>query len=233
MKTLFFFIGVLLFAISIQSCKKTDDLTDNNDDDLTGNNQNNSPEVYDSIYAGIYDTSFVYREFTSPITLNLIWEPSMLVGNAEDSFMINTGTDSIFIKFRLRITNPDSASAISNLDTFLISFLAMAREDSLDVYSIEKKYYVGLGSYTTFTFAQALNLADVIRSNGQWETGLKRINLWEMPTDVGTVCNYQGGPWMGVSIAYLGIKYKNHLGWIKIDKSSFMAPKGISYAIKK
>ena len=229
MKNLFFFIGLLLFAISIQSCKKSDDLPE----DSTDNKQNNPPEIYDSIYAGIYDTTFVYHEFASPIVLNLIWEPSMLIGNAKDSFMINTGTDSIFIKFRLRITNPDSASTICLLDTFFVSYFSVAQEDSLDIYNVVKKYYVGLGATTSYTFAQALDIVDAIRSNGQWDTMFKWIDLWEMPTDVGMVSNYHGGPWMGVSVGYLGINYKGHMGWIKIDKSSFMAPKIISYAIKK
>jgi len=237
-----FGIIALLCVVVSYSCKKTEMLETDN----TNNSNDYNPKdtttvpiiVYDSIRAGIYDTSFIYHEFQNPIILNLVWESSMLVGNANASVPIQLYGDSITIQFRLKIINDDSAFIISQMDTFIISALNVSIPDSFSVYGIRRTYYVGLGSYTDFNFVRALQKHDWISTRLLWMSNYcNNLNrwesLWEMPTNTGTVAGYMGGPWFGVGIAYIGIRYKKHLGWMKIDNSNKYAPKIISYAIKK
>jgi len=213
--------------IIILSCEK------NNDD---SGDENNSTVINDSIYAGIYDTSFYYFEFPSPIELDFVWDSSMIYGNANDSIMLYSGSDSLYIKFRLTELNPDSINVIQN--TGIVPMLSVMVHDSISVYEVTRTYYIGQGSTTNITFAQAFHKHDVIRSNGNWHSNYTNIpnrwlELWVMPTDPGTISNFHGGPWLQLSIGYLGFRYKNHLGWLKINNTYPKNPKFISYAIRK
>jgi hypothetical protein len=241
MKTTVKILGAtVLLGIALSfSCKKSDDLDDNNYGDPINTDTLTPPTItYDSIQAGIYDTSFIYHEFQNPIVFNVIWEQSKLAGNASASAPISIAGDSVIMNFRLRIINPDSSFIISQMDTFLLFYFKVYPHDSLSIYTVKKTYYVGLGSTTDFYFASALNSQDWISTRLLWwnnysNNTLRWISLWEMPTNVGTIQGFNGGPWFVTGITYMGFRYKKHLGWMKIDNSNRSAPKILSYAIKK
>jgi len=220
---------VFVFSmIIIVSCEKNND---ESEDDI-----NSSVEIKDSIRAGIYDTSFYYYEFPTPLEMNPVWDTSMLVGYANDLIRLHFGSDSLCINFHLAAINPDSINVIGN--NIFVPMLSVKVHDSVSIYEVTNTYYVGQGCTTDITFAQAFHKHDIIRSDGNWHSNNSNfpsrwLELWAMPIDPGTIANYHGGPWLQLSIGYLGFKYKNRLGWIMINNTFPRNPKFISYAIRK
>jgi hypothetical protein len=194
----------------------------------------------DSIYAGIYNTSFIYHEFPNPITLNLEMESNMLVANAMDTITMYFDNDSMSLFVYLKTVNPDSQMVISQLDTFINCRLDIASADSVSFHITERQYGVGLGQIATFHFVTAFFNNQIIRNNSKWSAngaiGLLHWNsMWSYPTKFPvSILGYDGGEWyIPGPNRYIGFKYKGRLGWIKVDISHSKSPKFIGYALKK
>jgi len=194
----------------------------------------------DSIYAGVYDTSFFYHEFPAPILLNIEFDSSMLVADAMDTIQLQFDNSSFELLVNLKILNQDSLFVIAQLDTFINLKLEIKSYDSMWFGISQEKCYVGLGQTTTFYFIAAYSLNEVIMSNSLWSSqiyngNIEWFSMWNYPTKFGgPIVGFTGGPWYNTGpIRYIGFNYKRRLGWIKVDISDRRNPKFISYAIKK
>lgn len=195
----------------------------------------------DCIYAGIYDTSFFYHEFPTPILLNIKMDSNMLVADALDTIQLQLNNSSYELLVLLKIINQDSSFVINQMGTFINSRLDLLSYDNMNFAITREEYYIGLGATTTFDFISAYSYNEVIMSNTKWSAQLYNGNdvwfsMWDNPVNPPMwPAGYNGGPWYvyGPSIRYIGFNYKGRLGWIKVDISDAYNPKFISYAIKK
>ncbi len=196
----------------------------------------------DSIYAGLYDLSFIYYEFLSPITLNPIMESNMWAAVATETINLQFENDSMSLLVYMKIINPDSLQVIKDSGIFTWAGLKINSHDSASFHIGDRKYYVGQGYYTTFPFVSAFSENDLIRNHSKWTNFNHATNynywhsMWSYPVNMpGSIPDYDGGSWyiQGPQFRYIGFKYKGRLGWIKIDISQVENPKFISYAIKK
>ncbi|MCK5856168.1 MAG: hypothetical protein KAG64_01690 [Bacteroidales bacterium] len=214
------FLSILLF---LYSCGKDKD-----------------PLTPDSIIAGNWDSNFEYYEFPTPIELNPIWEASNWVANADTSFFLHFGQDSIPFRIQIKYINSDSLQVIKDKDSSIIQRLQVYAFDDMGFHFSKKTYYVGLGSTTDMYSVTAYKTGDNIEGNTDEFSFANNIYhrwkpLWEMPIPLqGTINGYDGGSWYSLNnTRYIGFIYNNHLGWFKVDCTDYSHPKFISYAIKK
>ena len=201
------------------------------------------PPEPDIIYAGVHDNTFNYHQFATPIQLNPVWESNHLVANTDTIIPLLFDTNTVFsFKILLKFINLDSASVIDQMDTSIIQTLSICAYDSLGFQQTTQRYYVGLGKSTDINSVTAFAYQDMIGGatqvfyyNNPNNRPERWYRMWEMPRPMqGTIQNYTGGEWYHIAHhAYIGFKYKNRLGWIKVDISNANNPIFISYAIKK
>ena len=204
----------------------------------TGTGYGKAIRIYDldSIWAGYYDNSFFYHEFSPPITPHVVMDSNMLTGRGQDTICLDFNTDSMRFDIYLVVPNPDSLNVIFQMDSFMVFMVDISSIDNGFFHCVEYEYYVGLGQTSKMDFISALRHNDLIYN--YLKSPMKydfTAPMWEHPTDPGMISGYYDGPWYSPasSARYIGFMYKRKLGWIKVDNSNPGLPKFISYAIQK
>ncbi|RUA31490.1 MAG: hypothetical protein DSY76_01355 [Bacteroidetes bacterium] len=222
MKILLQILG-LSFLLLFFSCEKNDD-----------------PIKIDSIVAGDWDSNFDYYPFSPALELNPVWESNHWVANADTSFYIPLGQDSIPFRLSIKYINNDSLQSIQNKDSSIFQNLQIYAFDNMGFHLTKKTYYVGLGGTTDMYTVTAYHSGDIIKgiksefsfSNNEYH---RWKPLWDMSIPLqGTITGYDGGQWYSLNnVQYIGFMYNNRLGWFKVDCTNHNYPKLISCAIKK
>lgn len=195
----------------------------------------------ETILAGIYDSTFIYHEYLSPITLNIQMESNMLVANATENIQLQFDNESMELLVYMKIMNPDSQQVINQNDDFIPFKLDIASNDTASFHLTELLYYVGQGNVAHFDFITAFSKNEIISNNSRWSmlpfsSAPRWFSMWNYPVHIpGPIFGFDGGTWYDTDspVKYIGFNYKGRLGWIEVDITERTDPKFISYAIKK
>lgn len=216
-KTIYQIAILIIVDLMIVSCNK--DTVPLTDEDITSANT--------EVYAGVYDTTFSYHEFTSPIEITVSWDSQNLYGVGRDSLDLDSnGTYDLLIT--LNLLNEDSLHLLNGIPNPFPSCVLNAQNATEIAYYTET-YYIGLGQTATATFADRLDFNERIDLMSTWGESLK---MWsENPGGAGTP---PYGDWYSATAEnYLAFKINDdNFGWIAIDSSSPKNPKILSYAVQ-
>ncbi len=199
-----------------------------------------TPLNFESITAGNWDSNFEYYKFPTPLEFHPIWETTNWVANADTSFYIPMGQDSIPFRIRIKYINNDSLQSIRDKDSMILQVLQVYAFDDMGFHFTKKNYYAGLGTTAEFYTVTAYKSGGMISGNSDEFSFSNNIyhrwkSLWEMPIPMhGSLSGYDGGQWYSLTTyRYIGFMYNNHLGWFKVDCTNHNHPKFISCAIKR
>lgn len=208
-KNLYYILVVLLF---LSACKKE--------------------EPRKAVAAGIYDTGFVFHEFSSPLKVELTLDPltDNYIGN--DSIDINLdGVYDLVISQRIHIPPP---SGIPSWEQF--PYYRLTLKNGLEVATKTESYPVGMGQSDDVNWIDSLNYKSSIDKISEWSDSNTTRTMWAIPPITQAVTY---GPWYNLTnaVKYVAIRMKvgkqYKLGWIKVNEISRENILFISYAIEK
>lgn len=207
---------LFLFLILLNSC-------------LNDYNQN-------SVFAGVYDSNFIYHEYTPPLQVKLMLDSITNFYSGTDSIDINLDGDyDIIISQHLQIPHLTSKPTNS-----LFPYCRLILNNGLEVATKELNYPAGQGSFIYMNWIDSLNLQTRIDNISDWSETSKRRDMWSVPLISPSyvhIDNY--GFWYKVTNPelYIAIKMKNgsyyKYGWIKVDATKRENMRFVSYAIEK
>ena len=211
MKTLLNYISI--FLLFFYSCKKEESRV--------------------PVFAGIYDSTFTFHEFATPLKVNLKLDPLNNFYIGTDSLDINLdGNFDLIIKQRmyLDITKPNYYT----YDTYPYCLLTFRNGVE---FSKKIQYYIqGHGQYGTNVGIDTLNYKNRIDNISEWSGTVTNTAMWLDPSSSLVSSN---GVWFYLTNAekYIGIRMKidsrYKFGWIKVKEISREDISFISYAIEK
>ena len=216
-KTIYHIALVVFVGLSITSCNK----------DIVPNN-NDSSSTTSEVYAGVYDTTFSYYQFSSPLQIAITWDAQNLYGVGYDSLDLDFD-GSYDLHLTLNLLNEDSLHLVSGMPNPFPSCVLNA-ENGFEVAFYSESYSLGQGQTATATFADRLDVDERIDVITNWDTNLK---MWgENPGGAG---NPPFGDWYSASTEnYLAIRINNNnYGWIEIDATNPKNPKIVSFALQE
>jgi len=208
-------------GLAIVSCKK-----DSPDPIIPDSDDNDTIETSE-VYAGVYDTSFQYFEFTPPSGIAIVWDAQNLYGSGSDSLDLDAdGSHDFFIA--LHVLNQDSLHLLTGMpNPFPSCTISSANGFEVAVYS--ESYPIGQGQTSTALFADRLDFNERIDTLTNWDTNVK---MWaENPGGAGTP---PFGDWYtALSENYLALRIDdNHYGWLEVNASDPKDPRLVSFALQ-
>ncbi len=215
MKTKLLTTICILFIITILSCKK---------DPLLSNDINETP-----VYAGIYDTSFNYHEFSPSIAISVTWDSLNLYGYGKDSIDIDlNGSYDIIID--VSFLNYDSIHLLNGSPNPYPHY-GLKLRNGMKVAIYEEFYPIGMGAFGSFVWIDTLQYGKRIDQISEWNE-YECIEMWMK--DLPPVALSNGCWYYAESTKYIGIrKDNNKFGWIEIDATDYENLIFVRYAIKK
>jgi len=201
-----------LFLILLNSCLKDDD-------------QN-------PIFAGVYDSNFIYHEYNPPLSVQLMLDSITNYYSGTDSIDINLdGNYDVIISQHLQIPN------LTNSPTNqLYPYCRLTPKNRVEVAVNKQMYPAGFGTYETVNWIDSLYFKARIDEISGWAETSKFKYMWCIPPS--SFVNYNGF-WYNVidPELYIGIRMKidsdYKYGWIKVDATSRENMRFMSYAIEK
>lgn len=178
------------------------------------------------VNAGIYDSSYFFREFSPPFKINIIWDSSTFIGKGSDSIDINLDGeyDLIF--------NSQVVDIYKYKGGFIYENCNIDFKNGFG--TVSKKFYIpqGQGSYTSVTWIDTL----------QYKTQIQRLNSWGSKVSLWSIIPMGFAPlspWYETSNPYLYIGLRRIVGnnvkygWILADGTTKKEVKILSYAFEK
>jgi hypothetical protein len=171
------------------------------------------------IYAGQYDDSFIYHEFSPVRELTFTRDEEMEQVMGKDSLDIDTdGNYDLFIT----LIKPDSFFPFCYIDL----------KDGVEAVTCRETYGIGHGQYSTAIFVDTLISRAAIHRSMDWSGDKTRINMWHATP--GMLAPSYGSWYYTRSIKYIGLKSKaGKFGWIEIDATDPYNFKIRRFAIEK
>ena len=208
---------LIVIGLNFVSCNK-DTVPTIEEDGISENTQ---------VYAGVYDSTFSYHQFTTPLEIAMTWDTQNLYGIGYDSLDIDSDGDFDLI-FTLNLLNEDSIHLISGMPNPFPS-LHVHSNNGFKVASYDEVFYIGLGQTATATFADRLDLNERIDIISDWDTDLK---MWgENPG--GAMMPPFGDWYSATSQNYLAIRLNDDkYGWVEVDASNSKNPKFTGFSIQ-
>jgi hypothetical protein len=209
MKTLLYYLFIIILLFS--SCLKED-----------------SGKI---VTAGIYDTDFIYYEFSPPLKIELTLDT--LADNYLGSDSIDINLDEVYdiiISYRIHLPPESGTPSYEHFPYFRLTL-----KNSLQVATKVQSYPVGHGQTNDVNWVDTLNYKTLINNNSDWSESDITRTMWAMPP----VNTAPYGPWYNLTNEekYIGIKMKIDsrckYGWIKVKVISREDIQFLSFALEK
>lgn len=211
MKTYFKFVLILLFFSA--SCKKED--------------------VGKQVFAGVYDSTSSFTEFTPPHKVNGTLNPLTNCLLGADSIDINMdGNFDLIIKQRIFL----DVNLSNHITTENYPYCWLTVKNGLEFASKLEKYATGHGQYGTAHWVDTLNYEMRIDDIPEWSGTNTTFSMWVVPPT-----SFWGsfGCWYALTNEekYIGIRMKvgsrYKYGWIKVNEISRENISFVSFALEK
>jgi hypothetical protein len=203
---------ILLILLIFSSCKKE--------------------ETRKAVTAGIYDSSFTFHEFSTPLKVELTL--NTLTDNYQGSDSIDINQDGVYDLINsLRIHIPPP-SGVPSWEQF--PYCRLILKNGLEVATKIEYYSVGHGQNDDVNWVDTLNYENRIDNISEWSESNAIRTMWAIPP-ISYGVTY--GPWYNPTnvVRYIGIRMKvgsrYKYGWIKVNEVSREDMQFISYAIEK
>ena len=186
------------------------------------------------VTAGIYDSDFIYHEFSPPLKVKLILDP--LTDNYfwKDSIDINQdGSFDLIINQRIHLPAETGTPTWEHFP-----YLRLILKNGIQVATKLEAYPVGMGTYNQSYWVDPLNYETFINSKLVWSESDGIRSMWAVPPK-GTISTAPSGAWYYLTNEekYIGIKMKIgsrfKYGWIKVKVISPEDIQFLNYAIEK
>ena len=174
------------------------------------------------INAGIYNSSFIYHEYSPALELNFIWDEQLSAYVGEDS--IDIDFDSNYDMF-ITLEIPDSWYPCCKLEL----------KNGFEVAICKETYGIGHGQYATAIFVDTLSYGDIISNLPDWSGDESQwINMWHASPGTESFAPSYGSWYYANNIKYIGLKsLSDKYGWIEVDAVDPYSPKILRYAIQQ
>lgn len=173
------------------------------------------------IFAGEYDDSFYQELFEIPLCCVLKYDKDSIYKIGNRSITI----EGLVFKFYIQILANSSKDTTNLTEIFSIEF-----PKGVDIISNNKIYE---GTTTNISSVKLLNYGTVINKFASWNSLSNRnrkVNFWAKYYNK-NLC--LGDYKSTLDSQYIGFRYHNKVGWIKIDIFNKNKPKIMGYALKK
>lgn len=221
-------VAVLAFAlvsVTFYSCEKEVVTPDDKGNDSVPNTV-----ITPSVFAGIWDSSFHYQQFPSPLTLNYVYDSTNIRGTGSIELDLdNDGMEDV--RLTASKINPDSFTVITQPWLYAQGYWLVPLREMFFA-SVTESYPIGMGQTQQATFVDTLGYGAPIDTLSDW------IGSFESPQVLWSV-NYStfapsNGPWAYANPSgFVGIKILNKEGWIELDASDPANIKIVSTAIQQ
>ncbi len=165
-------------------------------------------EVKDFLIVGIYDSDMIINDI----------DPDRLIDprGSKSEFIIDFN-DDLYGDINLSVLNQRIHGGL------------ILRNSELRAETLNRETFVMADSL----YVQVLSLGDTITLLDNWENGSRLLlqSKTGFPPPGGNI--YHIGPWKGKSENYIGIRYNERLGWIKIGVPDYAYMTVYEYAIRK
>jgi len=186
------------------------------------------------VSAGIYDSDYIYHEFSPPLKVDLKLDTIKDDYFWNDSIDINQdGIYELFISQRIHIP---AESGSPTFDHF--PYLRLITKSDLQIARKIDYYAVGHGQVNEIDWVDTLNYKTQINDNNDWTEGNDILSIWLVPP-LGAPGTLPYGTWFNLTNEekYVGIRMKigkrYKYGWIKLNVISRDDIQFICYAIEK
>lgn len=186
------------------------------------------------VSAGIYDSDYIYHEFSPPLKVDLKLDTIKDDYFWNDSIDINQdGINELFISQRIHIP---AESGSPTFDHF--PYLRLITKSDLQIARKIDYYAVGHGQVNEIDWVDTLNYKTQINDNNDWTEGNDILSIWLVPP-LGAPGTLPYGTWFNLTNEekYVGIRMKigkrYKYGWIKLNVISREDIQFICYAIEK
>jgi len=186
------------------------------------------------VSAGIYDSDYIYHEFSPPLKVDLKLDTIKDDYFWNDSIDINQdGINELFISQRIHIP---AESGSPTFDHF--PYLRLITKSDLQIARKIDYYAVGHGQVNEIDWVDTLNYKTQINDNNDWTEGNDILSIWLVPP-LGAPGTLPYGTWFNLTNEekYVGIRMKigkrYKYGWIKLNVISRDDIQFICYAIEK
>lgn len=186
------------------------------------------------VTAGIYDSGFIYHEFSPPLKVKLILDPITDNYFWKDSIDINQdGSYDLIINQRIHLPAETGTPTWEHFP-----YLRLILKNSIQVATKIESYPVGMGQSNQSYWVDPLNYETLINSNLVWSESDGIRSMWAVPPK-GTPGTAPSGAWYYLTNEekYIGIKMKIgsrfKYGWIKVKVISPEDIQFLNYAIEK
>ena len=186
------------------------------------------------VSAGIYDSDYIYHEFSPPLKVDLKLDTIKDDYFWNDSIDINQdGIYELFISQRIHIP---AESGSPTFDHF--PYLRLITKSDLQIARKIDYYAVGHGQVNEIDWVDTLNYKTQINDNNDWTEGNDILSIWLVPP-LGAPGTLPYGTWFNLTNEekYVGIRMKigkrYKYGWIKLNVISREDIQFICYAIEK
>ena len=205
---------VLIFILTLFSCRK--------DVALVPENNWGTP-----VYAGVYDSSYYYFEYSTPLELTVVWDSQNLYGLGADSIDLNN--DSLYDCYiEMSLVNSDSSHLITGYpDPF--PHLILELNNDLKILSYYKFVYTGGGTGYKLNYVKDLDYG--VRVDTLIDYYNYTFNeMWrEIPMNI----SYYSDMYSIHDTTYMALKFDtDKFGWIKVDMTVPKNPKFLSVAVQ-
>jgi hypothetical protein len=167
-----------------------------------------SSEMDKTLIVGAYDSNIIVKD-VNPDTVITSWE-------IKSNFLIDINDDNL-----------DDIN-LSVINQYVFGGMSLSNSE-LRIETLNSEIFVLVDSI----YPQVLSLGDTMNMQDNWGNG----NLLLLHSSQGccppTGVSYHEGYWKEKSENYIGIRYQERLGWIKIGVPGYTSIKVYEYAIKK
>jgi len=173
-------------------------------------NTDNESCIYNYVYAGVYDETFIVTEFSPPLNIEIVWDKDNIYGFGSLSLDVD-GNDIDDLVFNLSNYNLDYFQKLQ-ITPYYFPSTGITPYDNFEFAFIEVGFYAGLGSYSSTDFVHKINYQDRIDNLPLWKENYAAL-FQENPTYI-----FPFGPWYSADgTYYIGIRKDNKFGWIEIE----------------
>jgi hypothetical protein len=205
-------ICILFFLILFFSCEKD--------------------ESRKAVYAGIYDTTYIYYEFVPPLKVLIQWDSLNYYGDGKDSIDLNLdGNFDLVISFHL--LNWDSFIS-SNDHNPKFPYYKLIPKNGLEFVSQKESIGVHENSTVSMIWIDTIQFNERIDNISSWSSN--ETNMWSSTYYDNLFSN---GCWFTLNNTemYIGLRMKKDsiykYGWIKVNGISRENILFLSYALEK
>jgi hypothetical protein len=185
-----------------------------------------------AVYAGVYDSTFIYHEFGPSFKVNIQWDSLNYYGDGKDSIDLNLdGNYDVIISIHLQ--NWD-AYINSNDPNPKFPYYKLMPKNGFELTSQIESISIHGNSSVSFIWVDTLKYNERIDNISSWSS--YETNMW----DVTYFDNlFSNGCWFTIknSEMYIGLRMKNNsrykYGWIKVNGISRENILFLSFALEK